>query len=85
MATIQCEIDDEVARQLAEVAAARGVDGTRLVAEVLTNFARREVQKREALTPEIIALAASFAEEDRQLAEADLDEYAARLAAEDRV
>jgi hypothetical protein len=51
----------------------------------LTNFARREVQKREALTPEIIALAASFAEEDRQLAEADLDEYAARLAAEDRV
>jgi hypothetical protein len=85
MKTILCEIDDEVALQLMEVAAARGVEETTLVAEVLTNFARREKQKREAITPEIIALAASFAEEDRQLAEADLDEYAARLAAEDRV
>jgi hypothetical protein len=82
MKTVHCEIDDHVARILADAAAERGVDEPTLLAEIVNRFARRRTHRRQVQGTQPPVDAASD-EEDRQLAELGMDDYAAGLAAED--
>ncbi len=84
MRSLECQVADDVARLLEEIAAEREVKLEDLLVSVLTRYARREADKKFVLTPEMIAAMEEAAEEDRQLAEAGMEDRARLLEEEDR-
>lgn len=83
MKTVTFEIDDDVARIVAETAAVRGLEEGRLMAEVLTRFAHLEARKRRWESVNLSPRDPESAAEDQQIAEWGMEDYAKRLAAED--
>lgn len=85
--TVVCEIDEEVARVLDGASAERGIEQKALVAQVLSDFARKEAlrQQWKNWTPDELAKAyEEFAEEDIQLAEEGMEDYVRGLEEEDK-